>query len=145
MRDYFRTQGLLALHLIVNMVSGMGVLGLSMALVGLYALVSYSVSRRTREIGIRMAIGAQSVDILRTVLRQGMTLAAIGVGLGLVGTFGMAQLLRAAFTRLQEGSVLDPWSFVVVPLALLAVTLAASYVPARRASVVDPNQALRYE
>jgi len=145
MREYFRTQGLLALRLIVNVVGGMGVLGLSMALVGLYALVSYSVSRRTREIGIRMAIGAERADILRTVLRQGMMLAIIGVGIGLVGSWGAVRGIAALFARGQERGPLDPWTFVAVPLALLAVTLAASFIPAHRASTIDPNQALHYE
>ena len=145
MRDYFRTQGLQALRLIANVVGGMGVLGLSMALVGLYALVSYSVSRRTREIGIRMAIGAERRDILRIVLGQGMALAIVGVGIGLVGTWGAVHALRALFSRVQDTSSFDPWTYVVVPAALLAVTLAASFVPAQRASTIDPNRALHYE
>ena len=145
MREYFRTQGLQSMHLIVNLVGSMGLLGLGMALVGLYGLVSYSVSRRTREIGIRIAIGAQQVDVLRVVLRQGMTLALIGVGIGLAGGFGVLRLIRATFTRLQEHTLLDPWTFLALPIALLAVTLLASYIPARRAAAIDPNQALRYE
>jgi len=145
MREYFRTQGLLALHLIVNVVGGMGILGLAMALVGLYALVSYSVSRRTREIGIRMAIGAERRDILRIVLGQGMTLAIIGVGLGWVGTWGAIRGILVLFSRIQNGTAFDPWTFIAVPAALLAVTLAASFIPAHRASTIDPNQALHYE
>ena len=145
MREYFQTRGLQSMHLIVNLVGGMGLLGLGMALVGLYGLVSYSVSRRTREIGIRIAIGAQQLDVLRVVLRQGMTLALIGAVLGLAGGFGVLRLIRSAFSRLQEGSMFDPWTFIVLPIALLAVTLLASYIPARRAAAIDPNQALRYE
>jgi predicted permease len=145
MREYYRTQGLQALRLIVNVVGTMGILGLGMALVGLYGLVSYSVSRRTREIGIRMAIGANRRDILGTVMKQGFTLAAIGVGIGLAGSFGVVRGIRALFSRLQETSMFDPWTFLVVPLALLAVTLAASYIPARRAASIDPNNALHYE
>jgi ABC-type antimicrobial peptide transport system permease subunit len=145
MREYFHTQGLQSMHLAVNLVGGMGLLGLGMALVGLYGLVSYSVSRRTREIGIRIAIGAQEVDVLRVVLRQGMTLALIGVALGVAGGFGVLRLIRGAFTRLQEGSMFDPWTFLALPIALLAVTLLASYIPARRATAIDPNQALRNE
>jgi macrolide transport system ATP-binding/permease protein len=145
MREYFHTQGLQSMHLAVNLVGGMGLLGLGMALVGLYGLVSYSVSRRTREIGIRIAIGAQQVDVLRVVLRQGMTLALIGVALGVAGGFGVLRLIRGAFTRLQEGSMFDPWTFLALPIALLAVTLLASYIPARRATAIDPNQALRNE
>lgn len=145
MREYFQTQGLQSMHLIVNLVGTMGLLGLGMALVGLYGLVSYSVSQRTREIGIRIAIGAQQLDVLGVVLRQGMTLALIGVGLGLAGGYGALRLIRAAFTRLQDRSMFDPWTFLVLPIALLAVTLLASYIPARRAASIDPNHALRYE
>ncbi len=145
MREYYRTQGLQALRLIVNVVGTMGLLGLGMALVGLYGLVSYSVSRRTREIGIRMAIGANQRNILSAIMRQGFTLALIGVGIGLAGSFGVVRGIRALFSRLQETGAFDPWTFVVVPLALLAVTLAATYIPARRAASIDPNNALRYE
>jgi predicted permease len=145
MREYYRTQGLQALRLIVNVVGTMGILGLGMALVGLYGLVSYSVSRRTREIGIRMAIGANRRDILGTVMRQGFKLAVIGVGIGVAGSFGVVRGIRALFSRLEETSMFDPWTFLVVPLALLAVTLLASYIPARRAASIDPNNALHYE
>ena len=145
MREYYQTQGLQALRLVVNLVGGMGLLGLSMALVGLYGLVAYSVSRRTREIGIRMAIGAARTDILRIVVRQGMTLAIIGVGIGLAGSFGIVRVIRALFSRLQQHGIFDPWTFIVLPAALLAVTMLASYIPARRAAAIDPNQALRYE
>jgi len=78
-------------------------------------------------------------------LRQGMTLALIGVALGVAGGFGVLRLIRGAFTRLQEGSMFDPWTFLALPIALLAVTLLASYIPARRATAIDPNQALRNE
>lgn len=145
MREYYQTQGLFGIRLVVRLVAGMGLLGLGLSLVGLYGLVSYSVSRRTREIGIRMAIGAQGQDILRIVLRQGMTLAITGVGVGLIGCLGTVRLIRAAFTRLQEGGMFDPWTFIVLPITLLAVTLLASYIPARRAAAIDPNQALHYE
>ncbi len=145
MREYYRTQGLQALRSVVNMVGMMGLLGLSMALVGLYGLVAYSVSRRTREIGIRIAIGAERSDILRSVLRQGLTLAVIGVAVGLAGSFGVVRGIRALFSRLLETSMFDPWTFIAVPAALLAVTLLASYIPARRAAAIDPNQALHYE
>ena len=145
MREHYRTQGLQALRLVVNVVGAMGLAGLGMALVGLYGLVSYSVSRRTREIGIRMAIGAQGLDILRVVLRQGMTLAVIGVALGLAGSVGVGAMIHSAFAGLQKGGVFDPWIFIALPVALLGVTMLASYVPARRAAAIDPNRALRYE
>jgi putative ABC transport system permease protein len=145
MREYYRTQGLQALRLIVNVVGTMGILGLGMALVGLYGLVSYSVSRRTREIGIRMAIGANRHNILGAVMKQGFTLALIGVGIGVAGSFGVVRGIRALFSRLQETAMFDPWTFLVVPVALLAVTLLAGYIPARRAASIDPNHALHHE
>ena len=74
-----------------------------------------------------------------------MTLAMAGVGIGLAGGFGVLRLIRGAFTRLQERSMFDPWTLLVLPIALLAVTLLASYLPARRAAAIDPNQALRDE
>ena len=145
MRAYYRQQGLQTLRLVVQLVGTMGILGLTLATIGLYALVAYSVSRRTREIGIRMAIGAERWDILRMILRQGLTLASIGLGVGLIGSAGLIRGIRALFTRLQERSMFDPWMFLAVPAALLAVTMIASYIPARRAAGTDPNQALRDE
>ena len=123
----------------------MGILGLCLAVIGLYALVSYAVSQRTHEIGIRIAIGAGKFRILRLVLRQGLMLALLGTGLGLVGSFGLIHGIRALFTRLQDSGIFDPWIFVAVPSALVAVTLVASYIPARRAAGIDPNKALHCE
>ena len=145
MREYYERRGLYFVWIIVQLVGTMGILGLSMALVGLYGLVAYSVSRRTREIGIRMAIGAGRIDIVRLVLSQGLRLALIGVGLGIASSFGVIRAIRALFSRLQDTGIFDPWTFIAVPLALLAVTLLASYIPARRAAAIDPNQALHYE
>ena len=145
MSEFYRHEGLQALRLVVQVVGFTGILGLSMALVGLYSLVAYWVSRRTREIGIRIAIGAERQDILRLVLRQGLTLALIGVALGLTGSFGVLRIIRALFSRLQEANIFDPWTFIVIPLAMLAVTMLAGYIPARRAAAIDPNQALHYE
>lgn len=145
MREYYQSQGLFGIRLIVKLVTGMGLLGLAMSLVGLYGLVSYSVTRRTREIGIRMAIGAQPADILRFVMRHGITLAVAGVGAGLIACLGTTRLLHAAFTRLTDMALFDVWSFVVLPVALLGVTMLASYLPARRAAAIDPNQALHHD
>ncbi len=87
----------------------------------------------------------QALQALRIVLAQGLTLALIGVGLGLTGSIGLARTIRALFTRLQERGMCDAWIFVAVPVALIAVAIVASYIPAHRATGIDPNEALRYE
>jgi macrolide transport system ATP-binding/permease protein len=119
-----------------------GVLGLALASIGLYGVMAYSVSQRTREIGIRMAIGAATGDVIRLVMRQGLSLVVIGAGVGLVGALGASRLLRGI---LYGGSVVDPVTFVAVPLVLVAVAAVASWLPARRAASVDPIRALRRE
>jgi ABC-type antimicrobial peptide transport system permease subunit len=127
--------------LIIDVVGAMGVMGMLLAMVGLYGLVAYAAGRRTREIGIRMAIGAQRSSVLRMVMRQGFILALSGLGVGLVASFGAEKVLHAMF----NGTRTDfPTYFLVVP-GLLAVTLLAGYIPARRASRVDPIKALHYE
>ena len=128
--------------MIIDLVTTMGLIGLMLALVGLYGLISYSVTRRTQEIGIRMAIGANRPSVLRMIIRQGLTLSLIGVAIGSLATIGVARLIAAGLIGL--GSV-SPITFVVVPLLLIVVALAACYIPARRASLVDPIKALRYE
>jgi len=144
MQEYYLQRAVRLMQMIVVIVGTMGILGLSLALVGLYGLVAYSVSRRTREIGIRMAVGAGWNDILRMVLRQGLMLAAIGVGVGAAGSYGLLRVIGALFSRTSENWV-DAWGFVVVPLAVLLVTAAACYIPARRAAGLDANQALHYD
>jgi ABC-type antimicrobial peptide transport system permease subunit len=118
-------------------------MGLVLAIVGLYGLVAYAAGRRTREIGIRMAIGAQRNTVLSMVMRQGLVLALSGIGVGLVASFGAERVLNSMFGG--SGSDIDFVTYLLVVPALLAVTMLAAYIPARRASRVDPMRALRYE
>ena len=119
-----------------------GLLALLMASIGLYGVLAFSVSRRVREVGIRMALGAKPADILRMVLRQGMLLTALGLVLGLAGSMVAGRLLSDLLFGV---SPLDPVSFSLVPLLLAAVALLACYLPARRATRVEPSTALRTE
>ena len=117
-------------------------LALALAAAGLYAAISYSVSQRTHEMGIRMALGARPGDLLKLILGQGMTLTAIGVAVGIAG----ALMLTRFLTKLLYGvSATDPSTFAMLSFFVLAVALLACYVPARRAAKVNPIEALRCE
>ena len=135
----------LSLSLLPARVTGLalgvfGLLGLLLASVGMYGVMAYSVSQRTREIGIRMAIGAAASDVIALVMRQGMTLVGVGLAIGLAGALGAARLLASV---LYGGNALDPMTFTLVPLVLLAVAAVATFAPARRAATVDPAITLR--
>jgi macrolide transport system ATP-binding/permease protein len=121
----------------------MGLMGLGLAIVGLYGLLAYSASRRTREIGIRLAICADRENVLRMVLRQGIVLALAGLVLGLVARVGAGELLAAAFPS--DDNSMDYAALLSVAAIVVAVTFVAAYVPARRASRIAPMEALRYE
>jgi putative ABC transport system permease protein len=118
------------------------VLGLALASVGIYGVVSYSVSQRTHEIGVRMALGAERGDVLKIMVGQGLRSVLIGTAVGVAASFGLTRFLQSMLFGVKPT---DPVTFVTVSLVLLVVAWLASYIPARRATKVDPMVALRYE
>jgi putative ABC transport system permease protein len=143
MKDLYEMRAVSVFKVLVTTVASMGLMGLSLSIAGLYGLVAYAATRRTREIGIRMAIGASRSTVLRMVLRQGIVLAVVGLVVGLAASAGAGELLRAAFPMGDNRRDLAAL-LIVIPI-VLAVTFLAAYLPARRASRVNPMQALRYE
>jgi predicted permease len=119
-----------------------GVLGITLAMIGIYGVLSYSTSRRNREIGIRMALGAQARDVVRLVLWQGMSLTAIGLAVGLALALGLTRLFAGMLYQVQPT---DPATFLGMTIALAGIALLASYLPARRAARVDPLRSLKQE
>jgi putative ABC transport system permease protein len=140
--NFYEQRAISVPFMIFQLVCAMGLLGLTLALVGLYGLIAYSVTRRTQEIGIRMALGARRPDVLAMILRQGFMLSIIGIAIGFVASLGVRKLLASGLVGLGAP---DTLSLILVPIALVVVTMAACYLPARRAAQIDPIRALRYE
>jgi ABC-type antimicrobial peptide transport system permease subunit len=119
-----------------------GVVALSLAAIGIYGIMSYAVNRRTREIGIRMALGGAPADVLRLVVGQGMRLAIVGLSLGIVAALGSTRMMDKLLFGIRPN---DPVTFVTITLLLVGVALLATWIPARRAVRTDPTTALRTE
>ncbi len=140
--DKVITESIVGIAYVATMMAVVGIIALVLASVGIFGVMSYSVSERTHEIGIRMSQGAQTRDILSLVLRSGMLMTAIGLAIGLPVAFMMARAMSALLFSVQAA---DPIAFIVLPLLLVAVAGLACYLPARRAAQMDPLQALRHE
>jgi predicted permease len=142
MADAFSSNGLFTIRIFAILSGAFGLIALSLAVVGLYGVVSFVVGRRTQEIGVRMALGAQRSNVLRMILVDGISLATVGVVIGMVGALAAAPLVRSMLSGV---SPRDPLTFIAIALILLTATFVASWIPAHRATRVDPNVALRCE
>jgi len=140
--ELYLNQAIRGPQMAIDMVASMGLVGLLLAIAGLYGLMAYNVSRRTHEIGIRMALGAAGSDVLRMVMGKGIVLVAMGTALGLAMGFALERLMNS---MLFDSGGVDVVAYLIVVPTLFLVTMLATYVPARRASRIAPTQALRYE
>lgn len=125
-----------------SLVGAFGIVAVFLAAMGLYGVISHSISQRTHEIGIRMALGAQPAQVLRMVVREGMLLACVGMAGGLIAASALARVLGKLLFEIKPT---DPATFIAVGILLVLVSLAACYIPARRAMKVHPMVALRYQ
>jgi putative ABC transport system permease protein len=140
--DKVITESIVGIAYVATMMAVLGAIALVLASVGVFGVMSYSVSERTHEIGIRMSMGAQTGNVLALVLRSGMLLTMLGLAIGLPVAYLLAQALSSLLYGVQAA---DPASFIGLPLLLLAVAGIACYLPARRAAHLDPLQALRHD
>lgn len=140
--EYYRNQAVEGPRIAMKLVGSMGAVGLLLTIAGLYGLVAYNASRRTREIGIRMALGAARSDVMRLVMGKGLVLVAVGTALGLVMGFAIEHLMNS---MLFNAGGVDVVAYVAVVPVMFLVTMLAAFVPARKASRIAPTQALRYE
>jgi predicted permease len=140
--DFYEQRALAPPRMIMQLVAAMGLMGLVLALIGIYGLVSYTVARRTREIGVRMAIGAAKSDVLQMVLRQGLKLSLAGIFVGGLASIAVSRVIAAGMIGLGRPNLM---TFLIVPPAVLLITMAACWFPAMRASRIDPIKALRFE
>ena len=137
---YGRSQARTSFTLVMLAIAGS--MGLALSIIGIYGVISYAVSQRTREIGIRLALGAQQRELRWMFVRSALALASFGIAIGLIAASALVQLMRALLFGVRP---LDPWTFITVPLVLTAAAVLASHLPASRASRLDPVVALRYE
>ena len=140
--DRLITKSIIGIAYVAVMMAVLGVIALVLACVGIFGVMSYSVSERTHEIGIRMAQGAQTKDILSLVLRGGMFMTLLGIAIGLPVSLMLARTLSALLFNVR---VTDPIAFILLPFVLISVAAVACYLPARKAAELDPLQALRHE
>jgi predicted permease len=140
--DYYYSKSMARTSFTLVMLALAGGMALLLGIVGLYGVIAYSVSQRTHEIGIRMALGAQKRDVLKLVVNGGMGLTVIGVGVGVAGALALTRFLSSLLYGVKPT---DPLTFVTVSLVMTGVALLACYIPARRATMADPIVALRYE
>jgi ABC-type antimicrobial peptide transport system permease subunit len=129
-------------RLVASLSSAFGFVATLLAAIGLYGVIAYTVAQRTREIGIRMALGAQTGNVVWLVMRDVLLVVAIGVAIALPAAYGLSRYVKAQLYGIPPN---DPWSMALATIVIVSVALAAGYVPARRATTVDPIRALRWE